>query len=87
MDFYSQSLEIMVYHILNKNGIKPNLSERDFLNSILVFQYALMDKLFENQEYDNMSLDDRMLMAESCGNELRKLIHTYTGIDTHQAFK
>jgi hypothetical protein len=23
-------------------------------------------------------------MAESCGLELRKLIHTYTGLDTHK---
>jgi hypothetical protein len=23
-------------------------------------------------------------MAESCGSELRKLIHTYTGLDTHK---
>jgi hypothetical protein len=31
-----------------------------------------------------MSLFDRMKMCESCGLELRKLIHTYTGLDTHK---
>ena len=28
--------------------------------------------------------NDRMKMAESCGLALRKLIHTYTGLDTHK---
>jgi hypothetical protein len=42
-----------------------------------------MDKMYDNQDFDNMSLDERMKMAESCGLALRKLIHTYTGLDTH----
>lgn len=86
MSSYSESLAKMAYYVLNNVGVKPNLSNDDFLNSILIFQNALMDKLFENQNYDNMSLDDRILMTEKCGNDLKKLIHTYTGIDTHKAF-
>ena len=43
-----------------------------------------MDKMYDNQDYDGMSVDDRMKMAESCGLALRKLIHTYTGLDTHK---
>ena len=43
-----------------------------------------MDKMYDNQDYDGMSMDDRMKMAESCGLALRKLIHTYTGLDTHK---
>jgi hypothetical protein len=31
-----------------------------------------------------MSIEDRYKMAESCGNEMRKLIHTYTNLDTHE---
>ena len=43
-----------------------------------------MDKMYDNQDYDKMNIEDRIKMAESCGFELRKLIHTYTGLDTHK---
>ena len=54
------------------------------MNATIIFQTALMDKMFDNQDYDEMDIDDRMKMTESCGLELRKLIHTYTGLDTHK---
>lgn len=63
---------------------KPNWSNRTFMNTLIIFQSALMDKLWDNQEFDNMSFKDRIKMAESCGKELRKLIHTYTNLDTHK---
>jgi hypothetical protein len=66
------------------NEKKPNYSNRDFMNATIIFQTALMDKMYDNQDYDDMSIDDRMYMAENCGLALRKLIHTYTGLDTHQ---
>jgi len=31
-----------------------------------------------------MDLKNRSEMAIQCGMELRKLIHTYTGLDTHK---
>ena len=43
-----------------------------------------MDKMYDNQDYDKMNIEDRMNMAESCGFALRNLIHTYTGLDTHK---
>ena len=51
---------------------------------MIIFQNALMDKMYDNQNYDNMDIEDRLKMVETCGNELRKLIHTYTGLDTHK---
>lgn len=67
------------------NESKPNYSNRDFMNAIIIFQTALMDKMYDNQNFDGMYIEDRMKMAESCGLALRKLIHTYTGLDTHKA--
>ena len=90
MNAYKQELETIANGLLNQqvsndpNDIKPNYSNRDFMNTILIFQTALMDKLYDNQEYDKMDFGDRLQMAESCGMELRKLIHTYTGLDTHK---
>ena len=43
-----------------------------------------MDKMYNNQLADNMTADHCLEMANSCGTELRRLIHTYTVLDTHQ---
>ena len=93
MRSYKKELEFIANDILDQNANakgnenKPNYSNRDFMNATIIFQTALMDKMFDNQDYDDMSIDDRMNMAESCGKELRKLIHTYTGLDTHDVDK
>ena len=83
-------LELIATDLLNQNaeGIeKPNYTNRDFMNTILIFQTALMDKPYDNQDYDKMDIEDRMKMALSCGQDLRKLVHTYTGLDTHDIEK
>lgn len=93
MRAYKKELEFIANDILEQNANakgnenKPNYSNRDFMNATIIFQTALMDKMFDNQDYDGMNIEDRMNMAESCGNELRKLIHTYTGLDTHDVYK
>jgi len=89
MRTYKKELEIIANDILEQNASengaeKPNYSNRDFLNTLLIFQNALMDKMYNNQDYDNMDIKNRIEMSESCGLELRKLIHTYTGLDTHK---
>jgi len=76
-------LEILAMQILESSEIKPNFTNRTFMNCVILFQTALMDKIYDTQEYDNMNLEDRYKMVESCGKELRKLIHTYTNLDTY----
>ena len=83
MNTHRQQLEEIATDLLHASGEKPNYSNRDFMNCILIFQTALMDKLFDNQEYDNMNIDDRLKMANECGLNLRKLVHIFTGLDTH----
>jgi len=79
-------VEIVANAILHETGNtqKPNYSNRHFMNTIIIFQNALMDKMYDNQDYDGMGREDRLKMVESCGNELKKFIHTYTGLDTHK---
>jgi hypothetical protein len=90
MRSYKKELELIANDLLNQNADakgdenKPNYSKRDFMNATIIFQTALMDKMYDNQDYDKMDIDDRMKMAESCGFALRNLIHTYTGLDTHK---
>ena len=90
MRSYKKELEVIADDLLNQNADakgnenKPNYSKRDFMNDTIIFQTALMDKMYDNQDYDKMNIEDRMKMAESCGFALRNLIHTYTGLDTHK---
>lgn len=88
MRSYKTELEAIANDLLYQNADakgnenKPNYSNRDFMNAIIIFQTALMDKMYDVQDYDDMSVEDRIKMAENCGLALRKLIHTYTGLDT-----
>lgn len=89
MNHFKQELEIIANVILNQNSEaigdenKPNYTNREFMNCLIIFQNALMDKMYDNQDYDKMSIDDRIKMSVQCGLDLRKLVHTYTGLDTH----
>ena len=88
MRSYKNELEAIANDLLTQNAEakgnenKPNYSNRDFMNAVIIFQTALMDKMYDNQ--NGMSLDERLEMAERCGLDLRKLIHTYTGLDLHK---
>ena len=90
MRAYKQELEIIANDILNQNADakgdenKPNYTNREFMNAVIIFQTALMDKMYDNQNDNKMNVDDRLKMAEKCGLDLRKLIHTYTNLDTHK---
>lgn len=84
---HPEKLELIANDYLEQSGQKPNFSNRDFFNAILIFQTALMDKTFDNQNFDNMPLEQRCEMSVKCGEDLRKLIHTYTGLDTHETEK
>jgi len=82
-----QELEKIADEILrqnaNQHGVPYNFSNRDFMNTVIIFQTALVDKMYSLQSHENMELQDRLNMANCCGSELRKLIHTFTGLDTH----
>ena len=90
MQTINKELEIIANCLLTQNAtleaneIKPNYSNRDFMNTLIIFQTALMDKIYDIQENENMSVENRLKMAKNCGLELRKLIHTFTGLDTHK---
>lgn len=90
MRTYKNELEEIANDLLTQNAEakgnenKPNYTNRQFMNAVIIFQTALMDKMYDNQDYDKMDIENRFKMATSCGLDLRKLIHTYTGLDTHK---
>jgi hypothetical protein len=73
--------------MLETAEIKPNFSNNALLDATLIFQTVLMDKIHDNMQESCFTQNDQLKMAESAGNELRKLIHTYTGLDTHELVK
>lgn len=66
---------------------KPNYSLEGFRAATKIFMSTIMDKLWELQEADKISQDDRENMATKCGEDLRKFIKTYTDIDTFDLYK
>ena len=81
MRTHNKEIKAIAMDLLSQSGEKPNYSNTDLVNAVIIFQTALMDKLYDNQNYLNMSLDDRCIMAENCGAELREFILKYTGLD------
>lgn len=87
---HKNTLELVANDLLQQNDTakgnenKPNYTNRDFMNAIIIFQTALMDKLYDLQDFDEMPIEERYKMAEKCGKDLNKFIHTYTGLDTRK---
>ena len=79
----SRSLELLC-DIFLLNAEKPNFKNRDFLNASIVFNSVLVDKIYDNQDYIGMSMEERENMVTNYGNELKNIIEKYTGIDTFQ---
>jgi hypoxanthine-guanine phosphoribosyltransferase len=84
MEKMKEQLEEIAMAILNNDQKKPNYTNRDFMNCVIIFQTALMDKMYDVMDFDKMSVEERYKMAESSGHDLRKLIYTYTNLDTHK---
>ena len=84
---HSKDLEVLANSFLEQvinaklGENKPNYTNRDFMNALIIFQNALMDKMFDNQNYLEMDLIDREQMAINCGNELRDFVLKYTGLN------
>ena len=66
---------------------KPEYTQNAMRAATKIFMSVLMDKMYELQNFDNMLLEDRKNMAERAGNDLRKLIKSYTGLDTWDFYK
>ena len=68
-------------------GMKPEYTMDGFRGGVKIFGSVMMDKVWELQEYDEISLEMRIKMIEKLGNEMRSLVKTYTNIDTHKLYE
>lgn len=79
---YEPIIKELATGLLETADIKPNFSNDALIDATLIFQTVLFDKIYDLQTDKEMKIKYGLEMAESCGKELRKLIHTYTGLDT-----
>lgn len=68
-------------------GIKPDYNDKALPAAAKIFTSVLLDKMWELQQDESISMQDRMNMATKAGEDIRKIIKIYTGIDSHQFYK
>ncbi len=68
-------------------GIKTEFTTEGFRAATKIFMSVLMDKIWELQEGENITMEDRMNMVQKAGEDVRHLIKVYTNIDTHEFYK
>jgi len=73
--------------LLDNYETKPGFDDEGFRASVYIFQSALLDKMWELQEKENISMEVREDMATKCGENIRNLIKTFTNIDTFELYK
>ena len=69
------------------SGKRFNFSDDALRSALMTFVKISSEKMYELQDSENMAFDDSVNMVESFGKELRKLIKTYTNIDTFELYK
>ena len=65
----------------------PQYPINGFRAAIKIFVSALLDKIWELQQNENLELKDRLNMVNKVGEEIRKLVKTYTDIDCRELWK
>lgn len=83
----SEIYEEIEDRILSKpEGVRSDLTLAGFMAAAHIMLDALMDKMWELQEKENIPFEQRLKMAEHFGEQLHKLILEATGIDTKKYF-
>jgi nicotinic acid mononucleotide adenylyltransferase len=54
------------------------------MNIVIIFQNALMDKMYDNQNYDKMEFSDRLNMAEKIVEDLESIYVKEIEIDINK---
>lgn len=66
---------------------KPNFPDEAVRAATKIFFTIIMDRIYNLQEDEEMETDIRESMAFAFGNDLRKLIKTYTNLDSHNFYE
>lgn len=79
-------IENTIWESESNFGVKPEYTQDGFRASVKIFMSTLMDMMWELQDYENLSMEDRGAMAQKAGDDIKKLIKTYTNIDTTKLY-
>lgn len=71
----------------NAPNMPPNYDNDAIKSSCKILISVMMDKMWNLQHNENMDLEDRINMTQKLGEEVRSLVKTYTGLDTHDFYK
>ena len=78
---------IFEYKVHTEGELPPKYPEIALYHATEIFTHVLFDKIWDLRGKEEIELADACNMAENCGKEIRKLIHTYTGIDMPELIK
>ena len=79
-------IEDVLWEFQAHGGLKPEFTEEGFKGAVKIFIDVMMDKMWELQEGEGISQEDRVKMGEKLGVDIRNLIKNYTDIDTHELY-
>lgn len=82
-----EEIESTLWEFEIRNGNKTEYTNEGFRAAVKIFMSAIMDKIWELQSEEEMSMVDRIKMVEKCGEDVRKIVKIYTDIDTHDLYK
>ena len=80
-------IELTICEHEENRGSTPDYPIEGLRAATKIMMSLLMDKMFELQDKEAIPQEQREAMATSAGKEFRKLIKTYTGIDTYDLYK
>ena len=80
-------IETALWEFELNSGIKPEYTTDGFRAGIKIFMSVLMDKIWELQQDEKITMEDRINMVQKAGEDVRKLVKTYTDIDCHELYK
>ena len=82
-----EEIEATLWEFESATGSRPDYPVEALRAAVKIFMSILMDKMWELQEWESMSFDDRVSMVQKAGREVRNIVKTYTNIDTHDLYK
>lgn len=78
--------DIILEEAVTRKGV-PSYNEIGLRAATMIFSSHMLALMWHLQEGEEMEQQHREEMGTAFGDDLRKLIKTYTGLDTHDFYK
>lgn len=82
-----KEIEDTLWEFEANRGVAPNYPDKALASSTKIFMSVMLDKMWKLQQKENMDMKVRGEMAQRLGEEIRKLIKTYTDIEIQDLYK